>query len=155
MNEVLGLRSEKTIVRIDHSVDGGRTSDHLLSSLSDSTHVPLHFADVVHETEELPLRRHLASSAMTEAIESMRAADVGEHGLDDPEPLSGAMPPEVAVDLTLHARTVCFGFTFCSADEERHLTLDGALGMSQTLRPLCAAAAVTLVGAEVDRLKPS
>ena len=115
----------------------------------------MHFADVMHETEELPLRRHLAPPAMTEAVEPMRAANVGEHRLDDPEPLSVAVPPQLAVDLTLHARTVCFGFTLRSADKQRHLPLDRAFGVSQTPRPQHALSAIALVCAKVERLKPS
>ena len=70
----------------------------------------LDFADVVHQTEQLPLRRHLVPPAMTEAIEPMRAANVRKHRLHDPEASTVPVPSELAVDLTLHPGTVGFGF---------------------------------------------
>jgi hypothetical protein len=67
---------------------------------------------------------------MTEAIESVRAADVGEHRLHDTEPPSVAVPAELAVNLTLHPRGVGFRFTLRAADEQRHLPLNSSVRMS-------------------------
>ena len=101
-----------------------------LISEPSSRAVALHFADVVHQTEELPLRRHLVPPAMTETIEPMRAANVRKHRLHDPEASTVTVPPELAVDLTLHPGTVGFGSTVCSADEEGDLPLDRSVGVA-------------------------
>jgi hypothetical protein len=50
--------------------------------------VALHFADVVNQAEQLPLRRHLAPAAVTEPVQPMRAANVRKHRLHDPQPLT-------------------------------------------------------------------
>ena len=89
--------------------------------------VSLHLADVVHQTVQLPLCCHLASASMTEPVQPMRAAQVREHGLDDPKPLTVPMSPNLAIDLTLHPRTVAFRFALRSADEQRHLAFNGSI----------------------------
>jgi hypothetical protein len=66
---------------------------------------------------------------MTEPVEPMRAASIGKHRLDDPEASTVAVPPEVAVDLTLHPSTVGLRFTVRSTDEEGDLPLDRSLGV--------------------------
>lgn len=113
----------------------------------------MQFADVVHETVELPLGCDLASASMTEPIESMRAAQVREHRLDDPQPLTVSMPPDFAIDLTLHPSAVGFRLTLGAADEQRHLAFYGSLRMAQALRPQRAVPTLAFVSAEADRLK--
>ena len=95
--------------------------------IDSESRVSLHFADVVHETEQLPLRRHLALAAVTEPVQPMRAADVRKHRLHDPEAPTVTVATKLAVDLTLHPCAVAFGPTFRSTDEQRHLPLYGAL----------------------------
>jgi len=121
LSELVGMTST---VRID------RRCECVGSSTNPSSRaVTLHFADVVHQSEELPLRRHLAPPAMTEATEPMGASNVGKHWLHDPEPSTVTVSPKLAVDLTLHLGRVGFRFTFGSANEQRHLPLHGSVGI--------------------------
>ena len=54
-------------------------------AFASSLAVSMYLADVVHHTEELPLRTHLAPAAQSEAPEAMHRRYIGEHRLDNPQ----------------------------------------------------------------------
>ena len=99
--------------------------------------------DVVHQTEELPLRVDLAPSSQGEPIQPLVATDVARHRLDGGKAPAVATPTLRAIDLALHSCGGCFGCARRLAPKERHLTAGGLVRISQAL---LAQRTVTTVG---------
>ena len=66
----------------------------------------LHFTDVVHQTEEQPLRIHFGAPSEGEATQSMRVPEVGKDGFHDAESAAVLIATFVGVDLALHHRLI-------------------------------------------------
>src|SRR5712691_365517 len=110
--------------------------------------------DVVHQTEELPLRIDLGLSSQREAVEPLVVADVAKHRLHSSEALAVARATLGRIDEISHPLGVTLGRARRLALEERHLPCLGFLRSAQAPIALTSRHAVALRSLESHHRVP-
>lgn len=99
---------------------------HALFKLS----VALDLLHIVHQAVQLPLRIHFASAAKRKSIQSLGAADVAEHRLDEAQAPTVLVSTDLAVDLALHLVEIFFWLPRHEPAKEHNLSIGRAIGVT-------------------------
>ncbi len=107
--------------------------------------------DVVHQTEELPLRIHLLLPAQREAIQPLVVSEVGKHRFHGGEAPAIEPPASFGVDRPLHAIAVAQRGAGRLAMEEADLPGLRHVGLPQALVAQGAGSAIPQRALELHR----
>lgn len=105
----------------------------------------------MNQCKQLPLRVYLSSASKRESVQAV-GVQVAKHRFDVAEPPAIPPPAFAAVDSDLHGRGLWVRVLGLAAAEERHLSIDADLGLTNVRAALRALTADRVTGLDAKTI---